>query len=85
MLTNFNMINSKGCNFIACNNAPSKSVLIYEFKLNLVKKEIAILTLCKQHYSELGTVVKELKRLEPEKIIMTKTTEVFEDGDVLRN
>ncbi len=82
MLTNFNMINSKGCNFVACNNNQNKRVLVYEFQLNLVKKEIAMLCLCKEHYMNLSRIVKELKALEPEKIIMTKTIEVLGNGTV---
>ena len=75
MLANFNMVNNKGCNFKACTNLTNKLVLVYEFQLNLVKKEIAILSLCKQHYPELSRIIKDLKALEPEKIIMTKTLE----------
>ena len=75
MLTNFNMINHKGCNFISCKNIPNRHVLIYEFQLNLIKKEIAMLFLCKQHYSDLSKIIKDLKLLEPEKIIMTKMLE----------
>ncbi|MBI4163001.1 MAG: hypothetical protein HY513_04920 [Candidatus Aenigmarchaeota archaeon] len=80
MLTNFNMVNNKNCNFIGCGNLPDKRVLVYEFQLSLVKKEIAMLNLCKQHYTELPKIVKDLKLLEPEKIIMTKTLEVLEMG-----
>ena len=79
MLTNFNMINNKNCNFISCKNLPHKRVLVYEFQLNLIKKEIAILYLCKEHYPEISKIVKDLKALEPEKIIMTKTFEAAEE------
>ena len=78
MLDNFDIINSKNCSFRACSNRIAKQVLIYEFQLNLVKKEIALLSMCRQHYPELSKIIKDLKALEPKKIIMTKSTEVLE-------
>lgn len=73
IVNNFNIMSRGTCAVSGCREAAHRKVSFYQYTLN-GEKDIASLHMCKEHYKNIGEIIKELKSISPEKIICTKTS-----------